>query len=153
MVGVPTRRIGREANVYAYERMLAAAQDPGVSPNRARKVLRRGRNRLLMLARRLGRQDPAGMDPSRREQYDADLALLVQMCQAQFVLRRQVLERRGADLSEWAAEPDYQRLPGSAPDLISRANRLAAVSGDADEVGRQLAELVRIAGIGPFLRW
>ena len=106
-----------------------------------------------MLARRLGRQDPAGVEPSRQDQYDADLALSVQMCQAQFVLRRRVLERRGADLSEWAAEPDYQRLPGSVPDLIRRANRLAASSGDADEVSWQLAELARIAGIGPFLRW
>ena len=56
------------------------------------------------------------------------------------------------DLSEWSAEPDYQRLSGSEPDLISRANRLAASSGDADEVSRQLAELVRVAGIVPFLR-
>lgn len=69
------------------------------------------------------------MEPCRREQYDTDLALLLQICQAQFMLRRRELERWGVGLSEWSAEPDYQRLPGSAPDLISRANRPAASSG------------------------
>lgn len=153
MVGVPTRRIGREANVYAYGRMLDVAQNPGTSSNKTRNVLHHGRNRLLSLARRLGQQDPAGMDPCQRKQYDADLALLLQMCQTQYILRLRVLERRGVNVSMWTADRESRYLPGSGPDLIRRANRLAAAFDNGDEVAPQLMELVRVAGIGPFLRW
>ena len=153
MVAVPACRIGREADVYAYGRMLDVAQDPGTSLNKTRNVLHHGRNRLLSLARRLGRQDPAGMDPCQRERYDADLALLLQMCQTQYVLRLRVLELRGVNVLMWTADRESKYLPGSGPDLIRRANRVAAASDNGDEVGPQLTELVRIAGIGPFLRW
>lgn len=153
MVAVPARRIGREADLYAYGRMLDVVQDPGTSLNKTRNVLHRGRNRLLSLARRLGRQDPAEMDLCQRKWYDADLALLLQMCQAQYILRLRVLERRGVNVAMWTADRESKYLPGSGPDLIRRANRLAAASENGDEVGPHLAELVRVAGIGPFLRW